>query len=158
MLRAANPEDLARIHALLSAADLSTTGVSGYLDRFFVFEADGAVEGVGGLEPHGASALLRSLAVAPGQRGRGVGSALCDRLEAEAARRGVTHIYLLTETARRFFLNRGYVSLDRSDAPPEIASSDQFARLCPVSAALMCRAVRQCSAAEAETAARFPGG
>lgn len=155
MLRDARPDDLSNICALLSAANLPTLGVSENLDMFSVFELGGLIVGVGGLELRGSFALLRSLAVAPAHQRQGIGLVICDRLEAEAAGCGVTHIYILTETMERFFLKRGYVSVARTDAPPEIASSEQFALICPESAVFMGRAAQQCAAADAETAARL---
>jgi GNAT superfamily N-acetyltransferase len=48
--------------------------------------------------------------VSPTARFRGAGSALLAALEARAKERGNTHCKLLsTETAHRFYLNRGYV-------------------------------------------------
>lgn len=151
MLRSAKPDDFSDICALLSAARLSTEGVSENLDTFSVFELSGSVVGVGGIELRGSFALLRSLAVASEYQGQSVGSVVCDGLEAEAARRGVTHIYLLTETAEQFFSQRGYVPVPRADAPPAIASSDHFGLICPESAVLMGRAAQQNARADAET-------
>jgi amino-acid N-acetyltransferase len=141
MIRVACPADLPSISALLAGSKLPTSGVAEHLGTFVVFETDGAVVAVGGLEMRGRFALLRSLTVAPTHRGRGVARALCDRLEAEAARRGASHVYLLTETSARFFLERGYATADRSTAPDEIASAEEFASICPQSAGFMGRAV-----------------
>jgi amino-acid N-acetyltransferase len=141
MLRPAVRDDLPQITALLTAAKLPTAGVGQHLRTFVVSDPDGAIVGVGGLEIHGPLALLRSLAVEASQRNRGLASAICDRLEGEAARRGIGHVYLLTETAERFFSRRGYVAVSRADAPPEIAASEEFSSLCPQSAVFMRRVV-----------------
>jgi amino-acid N-acetyltransferase len=141
MLRPARPDDLPRISALLAAAKLPTAGVAAHLGGFVVFDPGGEVAGVGGLEIHGKRALLRSLAVDPSQQGRGLATAICDRLEDDASRRGIRDLYLLTETAERFFSRRGYAAIDRADAPPEIAASDEFCSLCPQTAVCMRRPV-----------------
>jgi len=140
VLRPAKPGDLPEISELLATPRLPTMGVAENLGTFFVFESRHSIVGVGGLELHGSVALLRSLAVAPAHRGRGLATAICAHLEAEAATRGVEHVYLLTETAERFFTRRGYVAIPRANAPPEIASSEEFSVLCPQSAVFMRRA------------------
>lgn len=65
---------------------------------------------------------------------------ICDRLEEDAARRGISQVYLLTETAESFFAIRGYSVATREDAPAEIAVAEEFTTLCPDSAVLMVRA------------------
>jgi amino-acid N-acetyltransferase len=140
-LRPATRDDLPHICALLASAKLPTAGVAGQLPGFVVCDPGGEVAGVGGLEIHGSLALLRSLAVAPSRQRRGLATSICDRLEQAAARRGIRHVYLLTETAERFFARRGYAAIPRADAPAEIAASEEFSALCPQTAVLMRRAV-----------------
>ena len=141
MLRLAAPTDLSDIDALLRGAGLPSSGVSEHLHTFVVFESGGSIAGVGGLEMCGAHALLRSLVVAPAFRGRGVAASICDRLEEIAASRGVEQLYLLTETAERYFLKRGYAVSARSEAPSAIASTEEFTMLCPQSAIMMRRSI-----------------
>ena len=140
MIRAAKPEDLAKVTALLAASDLPTLAVAKALGSFVVFETNRCVVAVGGLEFYGRPALLRSVAVAGSHRHRGLAAAICDHLELAAASRGVEHIYILTETAEQFFAKRGYSTTPRAKAPSEIASSEEFASICPQSAVLMRRA------------------
>lgn len=140
MLRSASPADVPEILALLAASKLPTGGVSEHLETLVLFESGGSIAGVGGLELYGPSALLRSLAVAPAHGGRGLAEAICDHLEAEARLRNVETLYLLTETAERFFSKRGYLAVPRAEAPPAIASTEEFSTLCPQSAILMRRA------------------
>jgi amino-acid N-acetyltransferase len=140
MLRSAVSSDIPEILKLLATVKLPTRGVSDNLGTFVVFESDGAIIGVGGLEFRGSHALLRSLAVSPTHRNRGLATAICDHLEAEAARRGINSIYLLTETAEEFFVSRGYTATPRPEAPPEITSSEEFSAICPQSAVFMRRA------------------
>ena len=92
------------------------------------------------MEIHGPFALLRSVVVSGVFRRRGIASDICTRLEEEAARRGLSQIFLLTETAESFFANRGYIVVARGDAPAEITATDEFTTLCPDSAVLMVRA------------------
>jgi amino-acid N-acetyltransferase len=88
-IRPARPGDLDGIAALLKASDLPTIGVAESLDGFLVGESDGDIVGVVGLETCcSAYALLRSTAVAPAWRGRGLGRQLVERAIASAESRG----------------------------------------------------------------------
>jgi N-acetylglutamate synthase-like GNAT family acetyltransferase len=104
-----------------------------------VAESEGRVAGVAGLELHGADALLRSVAVSRESRGRRLASRLCAEVERRAPALGARRIFLLTETAERFFARRGYQRLERAKAPAGIAASREFAALCPDTAVLMFR-------------------
>jgi amino-acid N-acetyltransferase len=136
-IRNATSADLSAIGALLEQARLPTAGVAEHLADFVVLESQGEVRGAVGLEQYGHVALLRSLIVAPALQGRGAGRMLCDHLERAARKQGLQTIYLLTETAEAFFAHRGYAVVARDSAPPEIAETDEFSRLCPASAVLM---------------------
>ncbi len=142
MLRLATPPDLSDIEALLRGARLPSSGVAEHLDTFVVFESGGSIAGVGGIEICGSDALLRSLAVAPALQGRGIAASICDHLEAMAASRGVEQLYLLTETAERYFMKRGYAVAARSEAPSAIASTEEFTMLCPQSAVMLRRSAQ----------------
>lgn len=139
ILRPARRRDLAPVESLLRADHLPTDGVSAAFDRFIVAEADGQVCGVAGLETYGSFGLLRSVAVSPSLRGRGVGAALTEAVVAAAARGALTAVYLLTETARDFFLRHGFHVIDRDDVPSTIRGSAEFAELCPASSTVMVR-------------------
>ena len=93
--------------------------------------------GAGGLERCGDAALLRSVVVERSARGEGIGTALCDALEARAAEAGVDRLYLLTTTAADFFAARGYQRVDRADVPATVRETSEFAELCPDAAAAM---------------------
>jgi amino-acid N-acetyltransferase len=136
-LRPAAPDDLADVERRLAAAGLPSSDVRSKPDCFYVARADGDRVGVGGLERRGSDGLLRSVAVEPPARGRGVGTAICDRLEAEARGAGVDALYLLTTTAAGFFADRGYAEIDREDAPAAIRETTEFAELCPASASCL---------------------
>lgn len=148
ILRKAKSSDIAQIEALLSSTGLTINGVEELLGAFVVAESGESIVGVGGVEYRANCALLRSVAVAQDHRNRGVASMICDRLETDAARIGCSSIYLLTETAERFFANRGYLATERANAPPEIACSEQFSSICPASAVFMRRAAQQVAAVD----------
>jgi amino-acid N-acetyltransferase len=93
--------------------------------------------GSGGLEFYASYALLRSVAVDETQRGKSIGKAIVSDLLDRAKKESVKEIYLLTETAHDFFLNRGFKDVQREHVPDEVRASSEFASVCPVSAACM---------------------
>lgn len=124
--------------ALLTQCGLPTQDLTpAHLEHFLGCMRDDRLLGVIGLEAFGATALLRSLAVAEEARAHGCGTSLVAELEARAARQGVAKLFLLTNTAERFFHALGYRSTARAEAPPAIATSREFSSLCPDSAVLM---------------------
>jgi N-acetylglutamate synthase-like GNAT family acetyltransferase len=141
-LRAAVPEDLARVVALLDKAGLPAADIKRDGLRDFIVALDaGEIIGAAGLERHGEHGLLRSLVVAPDWRGHGLGAALVDAVEANARLLGVRSLSLLTGTAAPFFAARGYAAIARSHAPPPIQASMEFATLCPASSTCMHKTV-----------------
>ena len=116
----------------LPAADLTA-------DRTAFFYAGPAskLQGLVGIEIHGADALLRSLVVASELRSTGLGTALVLRAESHARAQGVRSMYLLTTTAESFFAQRGYATLARADAPAGIRATREFADICPASSIFM---------------------
>ena len=91
----------------------------------------------GGLEIYGDYALLRSLSVKLGIRGQSLGSSITDHLIAEATKRKIKAIYLLTETAHVFFLKKGFKDISRNDVPDEVKASSEFSTVCPTTAICM---------------------
>ncbi|USZ69898.1 arsenic resistance N-acetyltransferase ArsN2 (plasmid) [Halorussus salilacus] len=129
--------DLDWIRSLLEREGLPTRDLGEKADRFFVGVADEEAVGVGAVEVHGDSGLLRSVAVAEAHRGEGVGTSICAGLEARAAETGVEELYLLTTTASDFFDALGYGEVPRESAPSAIRETTEFAELCPDSAVCM---------------------
>src|SRR5580765_5007299 len=85
--------------ALLEAASLPASDLTdAHMEHFFFSGPESAPTGLAGVEICGAEALLRSLAVVPGQRSTGLGSALLEHAEAHARSSGVRSIFLLTTT------------------------------------------------------------
>jgi N-acetylglutamate synthase-like GNAT family acetyltransferase/2-polyprenyl-3-methyl-5-hydroxy-6-metoxy-1,4-benzoquinol methylase len=135
--RMASEADEPRIRRLLAAFDLPTADLSEHLQHFILASRDSEPAGCVGLEIHGASALLRSLAVADPFRNAGLGTDLCERLEEYARSHGVSDMYLLTATASGFFQRIGYSAVARDSAPEALRASREFSDLCPSSAMLM---------------------
>lgn len=136
-VREAAPDDMDRIEELLDASGLPTADVRGESVRFVVAVDDDGIAGAGGLELYESAGLLRSVVVAASNRDRGYGTAVCDRLEADARADGVEWLYLLTTTAPAFFRRRGYEEIERDAAPSSIRETTEFSSLCPDSALCM---------------------
>jgi amino-acid N-acetyltransferase len=128
--------------ALLQAQGLPVSDITDeHLEHFFFVGPDGSPTGLVGLELYGADALLRSLVVTANARSKGLGSTLIDHAEQYAALKSVRSIYLLTTTAEAFFKRLGYERVERSNAPPSIQLTHEFADLCPASSAFMSKRI-----------------
>lgn len=128
----------AELTTLLAGCDLPTSDlVANARVRLYGCRIDGELVGAVGLESLGRVALLRSLAVAPSQRGKGLGQALVANAERHATTQGMDTLYLLTTTASGFFAELGYTPADRTQAPEAIRATPQFAGLCPATATFM---------------------
>jgi amino-acid N-acetyltransferase len=144
-IRPASGNDLPRVEQLLVDAGLPTDGVAGVLPSFVVAELEGDLVGVAGLEVCCQNALLRSVAVAPEWRSRGLGRTLVTRVIAEAESRGINALYLLTTTAERYFPSFGFVEVSRDAVPDDIRQTAEFREACPASAVVMTRPLHAAS-------------
>lgn len=136
-IRAATTDDLPRVERLLTESSLPLAGVRDALHDFVVAEADGDLVGVAGLEICCDDALLRSVAVSPEWRSRGVGRALVTRAISDAEARGLRALYLLTTTAEHYFPSFGFTKISREQVPAAVRETDEFTTACPASAAVM---------------------
>jgi amino-acid N-acetyltransferase len=136
-MRRATPHDWPNVVALLLKADLPLAGAEEHLSDFFLAERDGILIGTAGLERYGNTALLRSVAVAPTERGQGLGQTLVQQAIAEAAALGLCQVVLLTTTAADFFLHFGFRTIQRTYMPVAAQASIEFQEACPASATVM---------------------
>jgi amino-acid N-acetyltransferase len=124
--------------ALLESAGLPVADLTAaHMEHFFYCGPALAPTGLVGIELHGEDALLRSLVVRPERRYSGLGTALVHHAEGHARSRGARSMFLLTTTADKFFERRGYRSIARDQAPPDIRGTREFADICPASSAFM---------------------
>jgi len=137
-LRAANPGDLVPVQSLLEAARLPLGGLADQFGDGYVVAVKGErVVGVAGVERHGDYGLLRSVAVDPAERARGLGRELVRNRIEWARREALTALFLLTETATTFFERLGFARTDRNAAPTPIRASAEWREVCPQSATPM---------------------
>jgi len=129
--------DLPEIRALLRACDLRDEDVGEAIQVFLIARSGPELAGCIGLEVHGEDGLLRSLAVAPECRRRGLGAALHDRAVEVARGLGVRRLFLLTSTVRERASRSGFEDVPREELPASIRDSAQVRSLCPATAACM---------------------
>jgi amino-acid N-acetyltransferase len=123
--------------ALLRESKLDPSDLKQDHIRLFQFQEEEQVFGIGGLEVFGNLALLRSVAVKPDVRGKGIGKELVAQIEQVAKHSGIKALYLLTNTAPDFFKSIGYQQIHREDFAEPLKQTSQFSGLCPVSAICM---------------------
>lgn len=147
-IRRAERDDLPAIERLLVSAGLPTAGVAEIMRAhpadFFVAEtnlAPNRIVAVAGLEVCCHTAVLRSVAVDPEWRSRGLGRELVRHIVCDAESRGIHALYLLTLTAEEYFPRLGFERIDRSSVPSEIADTVEFKSACPATAVAMKRAL-----------------
>ena len=131
-------ESFDAFRTLLKASNLPADDLDYKRDLLVGYYEGNALVGTGGLEVYGPYALLRSLSVKLGIRGKSVGTTITEFLLEEARKKKLKAIYLLTETAHGFFSKKGFRDINREEVPEEVKSSSEFSHVCPVSAAVMC--------------------
>lgn len=139
----ARPEDLAAVKRLLAECGLPAEDVHLHIGNFVLARSGEELVGTIGLEVYKGVGLLRSLAVAPAQRNRGLARELCEAISQRAAQQGVRTLYLLTTSAAGYFRRLGYRTLDRKLVPPEIRETEQFRTLCPDTAEVLAKDIAQ---------------
>jgi amino-acid N-acetyltransferase len=141
LVRPATPADLAAIPDLITAAGLPLAGLADAA-LVLVAESAGRLVGTVALERHGTEPdtafLLRSAAVAPAWRGRGVGTTLTAAVLAHVDAAGAP-VALLTETAEGYFPRFGFIAVGRGRLPAALAASAELQGACPASARALLR-------------------
>jgi amino-acid N-acetyltransferase len=122
---------------LLKQVKLPPEGIEAHLADFIVSIHEGKVIGCAGLEIYETVGLLRSVAVHPHYQGKNIGNALILQILSHAQKSEVEEIFLLTETAEKYFLRLGFKKLDREGVDSRIKETQEFKSLCPVSAISM---------------------
>lgn len=135
--RAAKSSDLETILAFLTEASLPTDGVEEHLSTFLVAEEHGSIVGAIGIEPYGATALLRSAVVRPDHRSQGIGGMLYQKLLGVAQAGGARRLLLLTTTAEGYFRKLGFRPIDIKTVTGPVTQSAEFHGACPGTAVCM---------------------
>jgi amino-acid N-acetyltransferase len=130
-------ESFEAFRSLLKASNLPADDLNFNKDLLVGYFEGNILVGTGGLEVYGDYGLLRSLSVKLGIRGKSVGTNITEYLIDEAKRRKLKAIFLLTETARGFFIKRGFTDVPRDSVPDPLKASSEFSHVCPTSATAM---------------------
>jgi len=133
-----NKSHLSEVEALLRKCELPYEDCNEHIDNFFGIADGDKLVVIGALEIKDSIALIRSIAVHPENRGKGLATAMTRHLLGVAQSKGVSELYLLTETAEYYFIRFGFCPVERDAVPTEIKSTRQFESLCPTSAQAMC--------------------
>lgn len=132
-----DPESFESFRSLLRSSNLPADDLNFKKDLLIGYFEGNVLVGTGGLEIYDGVALLRSLSVKLGIRGRSVGTTITEYLLDEARNRNVKGVYLLTEKAHGFFLKKGFKDVSRDEVPESLKTSSEFSRICPTTAAVM---------------------
>lgn len=128
------------LEQLLSGSGLTTSDLPEDISGFVLaFDGDVAV-GSAGLETLGSTALLRSFAVHPDYRSKGLGRQLYEAVQMQAEALQFPELWLITNTAEDYFRSMGFERQERQErqsAPTQVQAHPQFAGLCPSSSAVM---------------------
>jgi len=140
-LRLGEVGDADAVRALLASEALPVEDLAGAHPEFVIALSEGRLVGCIAVEVAGEDALLRSLAVRPDVRGKGIGAALHERAVALASLLGARTAYLLTTTAAKYAASKGFEQVDRASVPPGIAALPQLRGICPSMAVCMRRRI-----------------
>ncbi|WP_027883377.1 arsenic resistance N-acetyltransferase ArsN2 [Meiothermus rufus] len=133
----ATSAELPQVRALLEAAHLPTQGLEAHILNFILALDSEQVVGCAGLEIHQDSGLLRSVVVAPGYQGHGIGTKLTQGILELAQHKKLTSLSLLTTTAQGFFTRFGFTPVERSELPQSLWASAELQGACPKTAVAM---------------------
>src|SRR5690606_38644546 len=139
LIRPASFDDLPAVRDLLHRSALPVDGLEEQFGEQYVVatSAAGEIVGVLGYERHGADALLRSAAVDPAWRGRGIGARRTSDRVAAARADGLRSIWALTTTAEDYFARLGFAITGRDVVPDAVQASREFAGVCPSTATVL---------------------
>ena len=133
----ATDRDLPEVLALLNEHNLPKDDVAAHVSTMVVARENGHIVGAAAVEVYADGALLRSVAVARGAQGQGLGHQLTDAALAIAREQRIDTVFLLTTTADRFFPKLGFEQVSRADVPESVQASVEFQSACPRSATVM---------------------
>lgn len=135
-IREAIEADKAYIFSLLERTGLTTTGIED-VTSFRICQKDGKTAGCFGIVHSGDGAMLRSFAVEPEMQGTGIGSFMAVQSMKYAIENEIMPMYLLTNTADKFFAKFGFVEITREDIPKILMDSTALGEYCPCSSVCM---------------------
>jgi amino-acid N-acetyltransferase len=135
-IRAAAESDLDDVLSLLIDLDLNVDGVHENIGNFVVALKGSEIAGCGGAEAFQFVALIRSVAVHPDHRGKGLGRRIVREMLDRLSSRGLREFYVVAPGAEAWFRKRGFKPCDRDEVHPQILESSELAQA-PENASVM---------------------
>jgi amino-acid N-acetyltransferase len=134
--------DEKEMRKLLSLCQLHTDDINReQLKHFILAKKDRNIVGVIGLEIDNKIGLLRSLAVDPSFRLKGIGKLLSERIIAYSYQLALNEIFLFTKDADKYFEILGFKKIKREDLSSQICESTLFKEYCPDTALCMSKKI-----------------
>jgi amino-acid N-acetyltransferase len=124
--RQAQDADWPVMAGLLSGTGLQLVGAREHLRQFLVVLDEDGLFGCAGLELYGDTALLRSVAVAEPERGKGHGQMLVEKLLLKAQQDGVKTVIVLAHETEGFFRKFDFEEVRFDRLPAAIQDSMEF--------------------------------
>lgn len=127
-LQPVSPADVPDLREFLARADLTLSGLDATTVRLWLLrDADGFVLGSTGYEvsESGVDVLMRSVAVDPEVRARGMGLRLAQFGLDEAARAGARRAWLFSRRSGPFWQRLGFVPANRDDLATTLPNTHQ---------------------------------
>lgn len=119
--------DWAEMESLLQSCGLPTEGLKQHLKSALVARLGGLVVGMAAVEMHpGDVGVLRSVAVVPPVKDRGLGTQLVHCALRIAQSYSLQEIVLLTDTAESFFARFGFEPVERWHVASILQTSSEF--------------------------------
>lgn len=143
IINKAKQEDLNGLRSLLEENNLPTLDLALEAMKFYVGTIDEEIVASIGLETYKNLGLLRSLAVSSDFKNQRIGDRMVRELFRICSREGIDELYLLTETAEKYFERYGFNKTDRIKVPELIRQTQEFKEICPVSAVIMSRKIEK---------------
>jgi len=137
LLKNASQIDAPALIDFLQKVNLPTSDLPSDLSGFTLALDKKQIVGSAGIELFGTRCLLRSVAVAETHRKQNLGQQLFKAALDYARSQNIQEVFLITDTAEKYFEKNGFQPLERSNTPNEIAQTEQFAAICPSSAVVM---------------------
>jgi amino-acid N-acetyltransferase len=131
-------EDIPVLNEMLKSENLPQIEPKEFASNYFKYVGtNGSLQGSIGLEIYGNYGLLRSMVVDKNYRNQGIAHLLVSRILEESKKLRLKEIYLLTTTADKYFAQKGFSYMDRTETPAEIKQSKEYSSQCPSSSTLM---------------------
>jgi amino-acid N-acetyltransferase len=135
-LKIALNQELEKALNLLQNQNLPTYDIDEKVELYTVYYYENFI-GTIGLESFNTEGLLRSVSLDSSSQKKGFGTQILSLFEAKIQQKGIKNLYLLTTTAKGFFLKNKYQIVSREDVSEPIRQTAEFKGVCPSSAFVM---------------------